>query len=378
MLQCDDVPGTTSAARIVAVARRAAVLACRALLWSSVVIGLAVSGGQSAQAESRPLLLLDPVKGDVLYSEGADYTWYPASLTKLMTAYLTFEAVKTGRLAWDQPIPLSAHARAQPATRIGLRPGIALNVEQAVRGLILRSANDFAMALAEAIGGSEDAFAILMNDTAKRLGMSRSRFKNPHGLPDPEQVTTARDMARLALALRQDFPDRLEIFSTPQVRIHRGVFHSQNDLLRSFEGANGMKTGFTCGAGYNIVASAQRGDRHVIVVVLGAMTRAERSARAAELMQRGFDHYASQQVLTPVKLAAMPLVPAEADSVHDMARKTQARQCGNRGPRRAVRTVKRKAKDARISAAIKPGGSAIRPLKASTPVASGLSAAAGQ
>ncbi len=288
-------------------------------------------------ATAGPALLFEPATGQVYVAEEPDQPWYPASVTKLMTAYLTFDAVKSGKLAWDSKVPLSDKARGQPATRIGLRAGIELNVEQAIRGLILRSANDFAMALAELVGGSEEGFADLQNATAKRLGMTRSHFKNPHGLPDPEQMTTARDLALLVTALLKDFPDRVEVFSTPEVRIHKGTFHSQNDLLRTFEGADGMKTGFTCGAGYNVVASATRNGHKLVAIVLGALTRTSRSQRAAELLQAGFDHLEgkpaadAKPALTPVALANLAMDPADLVPVHDMSRTTRTTKCGNRG-----------------------------------------------
>jgi D-alanyl-D-alanine carboxypeptidase len=289
-------------------------------------------------ATAGPTLLIDASTGEVLSADNPDAPWYPASLTKLMTAYLTFEAVKAGKIAWDGPLPLSENARRQPATRIGLKAGIKLNVEQGVRGLLLQSANDFAMALAELIGGSEEGFAAMMNDAARRLGMTRSNFANPHGLPDATQVSTARDMAILAMAIHRDFPDRAEVFSTPSFVIHRQTFHSQNDLLRTFAGAEGMKTGFTCGAGYNVVASATRDGRRLMVVVMGAVTRGARSKRAAELLQAGFDHVTGVKPFEakPVKLAAFAMVPAEAVPVYDMSRETQTRKCGNR-VRRPVR-----------------------------------------
>lgn len=287
-------------------------------------------------AAANPVLLFEPATGEVLLSEMPDETWFPASLTKMMTAYLTFEAVKTGRLAWDTDVPLSDKARAQPATRIGLRGGIKLNVEQAVRGLILRSANDFAMALAEVIAGSEEQFADLQNATAKRLGMTRTHFKNPHGLPDPEQTTTARDMAILAAAIHRDFPDRAEVFSTPEVQIHRQVFHSQNDLLRTLAGADGMKTGFTCGAGYNVVASATRNGRRLIAVVMGALTRVTRSQQATELLEKGFAHLDGSAPLHPVALKDLAMTPAEPTPVHDMSKLTATYKCGNRGGARAI------------------------------------------
>lgn len=320
-------------------------------------IGAIVSLASAAAA--NPVLLFEPETGQVLYSEEPDRAWHPASVTKLMTAYLTFEAVKTGKLAWDDDVPLSENARSQPATRIGLRGGIKLNVEQAVRGLILRSANDFATALAERIAGSEEAFAEAMNLTAKRLSMTRTVFRNPHGLPDPDQVTTARDLAILTTALLKDFPDRAEVFSTPTVKIHKGTFHSQNDLLRTLFGADGMKTGFTCASGYNVVASATRDGRRLVAVVLGAVNRQKRSERAAELLEAGFAHLAGRGLVTseaahtapravkaslsgadvqaglvninPVALAALAMAPAEPIAPQDIGRMVRSGKCRGYG-----------------------------------------------
>ncbi|MGD9806012.1 MAG: D-alanyl-D-alanine carboxypeptidase family protein [Hyphomicrobiaceae bacterium] len=287
----------------------------RAIAAASLLMASTMSA-----VEANPVLLFEPATGQVLYAEEPDRLWYPASVTKLMTAYLTFDAVKTGRLAWDDDVPLSDHARGQPATRIGLRAGIKLNVEQAIRGLVLRSANDFAVALAERVGGTEDAFVLAMNDTAKRLGMTRTVFRNPHGLPDPDQVTTARDLATLTTALLKDFPDRAEVFSTQTVRIHKGTFHSQNDLLRSLEGADGMKTGFTCASGYNVVASATRDGHRLIAIVLGEYNRNRRSERATELIEAGFAHLSGDPALrtavvvspaAPIKLRHAAAVSTE-------------------------------------------------------------------
>lgn len=304
-------------------------------LLAALSMGVTLSAvAPRPEAQAGPVLLLEPASGTVLAAEDPDQAWYPASLTKLMTAYVTFEAVRSGKIAWDGKVPLSENARAQPATRIGLRLGIDLTVEQAIRGLILRSANDFAMGLAELIGGSEEGFAKLQNATAVRLGMTRSHFKNPHGLPDPEQITSARDLAILASALLKDFPDRAEVFSTPIVRIHRQDFHSQNDLLRTLVGADGMKTGFTCGAGYNVVASATREGRRLVAIVLGAVTRQARSQRAAELLEQGFAHIEGKTALTTVALNDLAFKPELPGQVHDMARETRAGQCGN-GRRRS-------------------------------------------
>lgn len=340
--------------------------------WAcAVMAACALLVTSAAASRAGPALLVDATTGEVLSSENADATWFPASLTKLMTAYVAFEAVKSGKLAWNGPLALSDKARGQPATRIGLKAHIPLTIEGGVRGMIMRSANDFSMALAEAIGGSEEGFADIMNATAKRLGMTRTRFANPHGLPDPQQITTARDMAILTLALLRDFPDRAEVFATPQFVIHKGTFHSQNELMRTFPGADGMKTGFTCGAGYNIVASATRNGRRMIVVVLGGVTRAARAQTAAELLQAGFDHVDGvKRAEKPVRLAELPLSAPELIPVHDMSRETQTRKCGNRGPRVQVARPGTKIKGEKAKAQAAAKGSATQTAaKTTTPQA---------
>ena len=316
--------------------------AVAAATYAMAFLGPAVAG---------PALVIDDATGNVIYAEDPDQTWFPASLTKLMTIYVAFSEVKAGRIGMDTKVPLSEKARGQPATRIGLRLGIELSVEQAIRGLILRSANDFSMALAELIGESEEGFAVKMNAAAKKLGMTRSHFTNPHGLPDPAQVSTARDMAILGRALTREFPQWAEMFSTPSFIIHRGTFHSQNDLLRTLEGADGMKTGFTCGAGYNIVASAARDGRRIIAVVLGEATREERSTRTAALIEHGFAVAEWKQVLGAPRLERLAMEPAQVMPVHDMSKETRTRQCGNLGRLRREAIAK-----ARLGAAAKRAG----------------------
>lgn len=316
-----------------------------------MLAGMAVA----TAAGAGPTVLIDDSTGRVIYAETPDQSWYPASLTKLMTVYVTFEAIKSGKITLATVVPLSEKARGQPATRIGLKLGIELNVEQAVRGLLLRSANDFSMALAELIGESEEGFAVLMNAAAKRIGMTRSHFVNPHGLPEPAQYTTARDMALLARALHKDFPERAEMFSTTQFIIHRGTFHSQNDLLRTFAGADGMKTGFTCGAGYNVVASATRDGRRLIAVVMGEAMRDERSLRAAALLEHGFATAEWKQLLGAPMLAQLAMDPVAEQPVFDMSKVTKTRTCGN--PVRRVRVVTaaaRPAVEATTTSSVKP------------------------
>jgi D-alanyl-D-alanine carboxypeptidase len=332
-------------------------------LVACVAASLLLASGLSGVAAAGPALVVDDASGQVIYSEEPDQTWFPASLTKLMTIYVAFSEVKAGRLSMDTKVPLSDKARGQPATRIGLRLGIELSVEQAIRGLILRSANDFSMALAELIGQSEEGFAVKMNAAARKLGMTRSRFTNPHGLPDPEQVSTARDMALLGRAIYREFPQWTEMFSTPSFIIHRGTFHSQNDLLRTLEGADGMKTGFTCGAGYNIVASATREGRRIIAVVLGEATREERSVRTAALIEHGFAVAEWKQVLGAPRLERLAMAPAQLQPVHDMSKETRTRQCGNLRRLRRIAVGKARPGDVPAAAAVKAPAAAPVPDK---------------
>ena len=245
----------------------------------------------SERADAEPTLLFEPDSGTVLYAEEADRVWHPASITKIMTAYVTFEAIKAGKLTLDTKIKYSALAQKMPASKIGLSPGAEVTIDFALRALIIKSANDIAVAIAEAVGGSHDTFVARMNETAKRLGMTRTKFVNPNGLPSPEQVTTARDLARLARAVQADFPEHAAYWSMSKMRVGRRRLRSHNSLLRNFEGADGMKTGFICDSGFNVIASATRDGRRLIAVVLGERTGRVRALRAATLLEHGFSTY---------------------------------------------------------------------------------------
>ena len=298
---------------------RAAAAAVLAMLTAATVA--------AAAASAQPSLVYEPATDTVLHAVEIDKPWFPASLTKMMTAYVVFEAIKEGKLDWVADVPISEYARGQPATRLNLRLGIPVTVEQAVHGLILRSANDLAVALAEVVSGSEEAFVERMNATALRLGMSRSKFANPHGLPGGDQVTTARDMAILAAAIARDFPDRMAVFTAPLIRIHKGAFANQNDLLVTLPGADGMKTGFTCGAGYNVVASAARDGRRLIAVVLGEPNRVQRSQKASSLLEAGFaPPVAGSPAPSQVKLAGLAVEGTAAEAA-DASRKMRLRKC---------------------------------------------------
>jgi D-alanyl-D-alanine carboxypeptidase len=286
----------------------AAVLAC----------GLAVLTFRSVEA--GPALVIDSQSGLVIYSEDADQPWHPASLTKLMTAYVTFQAIRDGKLSLEDNISCSQHALEQPPSKIGLPVGAQMSVDLALKALIIKSANDVAIMLAERVGGNEPAFVDMMNQTAARLGMSQTRFFNANGLPHPEQVTTARDMALLAQALIKEFPQHAYLYSLPSFKIGNRFMRSHNSLLRTFDGADGMKTGFICASGYNVVASARRGDRQIVAVVLGERSNSSRTIRAASLIQHGFDTFSWKALFsTPLDQMAVdtsgPRAPGNLQTV---------------------------------------------------------------
>ncbi len=262
-------------------------------------------------ANAGPVMLLDVETGHVLYAEDADKRWHPASLTKIMTAYLAFRALADGRLKMDQKIPVSEAAHKEPPSKIGLPVGAEMPMDLALRSLIIKSANDVAVMIAEAIDGSVEAFAARMNKTAARLGMSRSRFVNPHGLPDERQVTTARDLALLAAAVVKEFPQHAHYWATPTMVIGRRRLRSHNSLLRTFAGTTGLKTGFICDSGFNIVATAQRDGRHLAAVVLGEVSPLDRGARASNLLQHGFKRYEWKRFFGAKALSDMAVNPID-------------------------------------------------------------------
>lgn len=233
-------------------------------------------------------LVVDAGTGEVVHQERAMQRWYPASLTKMMTVYLTLAAIERGELQPNEMLTASARVAAQPDSRLGLVKGDRITVEQAIHAVITQSANDAAVTLAERISGSEEAFAAKMTAQASTLGMSRTTFKNATGLPDDVQITTAHDMALLALALLRDFPQHYHYFGTRSFS-YKGINYSSiNTILGSYPGADGLKTGFTCGSGFNLVASAQRDNRRLVGIVLGAASGAERTAWMTRLLNEGF------------------------------------------------------------------------------------------
>lgn len=260
--------------------------------WGAVALATVLLWlGQATAKEARPepaYLVIDAASGAVLAERNALQPSYPASVTKAMTAYIIFKAMAEGRLAPGQSVPISARAASQPPTKLGLKAGGKATVKLLLEALIVRSANDAAVALAEAVSGSEAAFATAMTHQARALGMHQTVFSNASGLPDPAQVTTARDLAILGRALANDFPDRFELFSKRHVAFGEGSQPTLNGWLASYRGAEGIKTGFTCGSGYNLLAAATRDGRRLIGVVLGAATGGERNALMRKVMDAGF------------------------------------------------------------------------------------------
>jgi D-alanyl-D-alanine carboxypeptidase len=235
--------------------------------------------------------VFEPVNGTVFYSEDPDSQWFPASLTKLMTAYVTFKALKAGEIKPDTKITCSQKATAQAPSKLWLPVGGQITVDTGLRVLIVQSANDVAVMLAEAVAGNTDAFVARMNEAAAQLGMTRTHYENVNGLPQEGQVTTARDLAKLTRAIIVEFPEYADIFALASIQVGKKLIRTHNRLLVSFEGADGMKTGFICDSGFNIVASATRDGRRLVAVVLGEPSVATRTDRAANLLENGFKRY---------------------------------------------------------------------------------------
>ncbi|WEX10087.1 D-alanyl-D-alanine carboxypeptidase family protein [Chelativorans sp. AA-79] len=239
-------------------------------------------------AHAGPFVLLDVGSGRVLAHEDAFQRWYPASLTKLMTAYVVFRALESGAVQLNSPVRITQNAAKEPPSKIGYPQGSVLTLDNALKIFLVMSANDVTTAVAESVGGSEEAFVARMNGEARRLGMTDTRFINAHGLPGPSQYTTARDLAILVRALRTEFPRYAGYFSIEGVRNGESVKENTNFLIGRFDGADGMKTGYICSSGFNLVATATRGRRTLAAIVLGAHSQVERAELAAELLARGF------------------------------------------------------------------------------------------
>lgn len=250
---------------------------------------LAISQGLSA-AEANPYMSVDVATGQVLAHNEAFKRWYPASLTKMMTAYVVFRALRSGQKTLESPVRMSVAATKEPPSKMGYKAGSVLTLDNALKIMLVKSANDVSVAVGESIGGSKAGFVAMMNAEARRIGMFGSHFANPHGLPDPNNYSTARDMALLAAQLRREFPEYAHYFNTEAIDPGDGkkVQANYNILLGRFNGADGMKTGFVCASGFNLAGSATRNGRTIVAIVLGASKQEDRAVQAAELLQNGF------------------------------------------------------------------------------------------
>jgi D-alanyl-D-alanine carboxypeptidase len=256
------------------------------LNWIVLAAALAIVAPRVANAEA--LLLIEADSGKVLQADNATMPWYPASLSKLMTAYVTLKAVKDGRITLDTLFTVSPVAASQSPSKMGFRPGTQVTVDNALKMMLVKSANDMAVVLAEGVGGSIDGFSAMMNQTAQQLGMTQTSYVNPNGLPADGQITSARDLAILARSIIRDLPEYEYFVHIPSIRYGRRVTQNFNKLIGRYPGADGFKTGFICASGYNLIGSATRGGRRLIAVVLGASSGTMRAVRAAQLLDRGF------------------------------------------------------------------------------------------
>ncbi len=258
------------------------------ILIACAVVAFVAAVPRFAAAAQYAAIVMDMRDGTVLYESDADRKQDPASLTKMMTLYLTFEAVRHGQISLDQTVRVSRHAASQPPSKLYLKAGQKVSIRSLIRASAIKSANDAAVALAEAVGGSESAFAKLMTAKARQLGMPNTSFRNATGLTASGHYSTARDMARLGRQLFFDFPEYYNIFSRKSDRAAGKRIWTTNRLLSSYSGADGIKTGYTRAAGYNLVASAHRGDKRIIAALLGGRSSRWRNARMAELLDKGF------------------------------------------------------------------------------------------
>jgi D-alanyl-D-alanine carboxypeptidase len=265
----------------------------------AIAVWIVAAGGAAAQ-DRYSAIVMDARTNETLLEDQADAVRYPASLTKMMTLYMVFEALERGDLTMNTRLTASRNAARQPPSKLGLRCSRrrgcdSITVEQAINALVVQSANDVATMVAERLGGSEARFAASMTSRARELGMRDTRFANASGLPDDRHRTTARDMATLSRALWNDFPEYYSVFQTPNFSWRRGGGRNHNRLLGQVQGVDGIKTGYTRASGFNLASMAERNGRRVIVVVLGGETAAARDAQVAYLIEGAYQEYARRE-----------------------------------------------------------------------------------
>jgi D-alanyl-D-alanine carboxypeptidase len=258
--------------------------ACRSICFGLIaLIALAAT-----PAAAGPYILVDATTGRVLAQHDAGHPWYPASISKLMTVFVAFRAMREGRVTPNTLLTVSERAYQQAPTKMGFPIGTQVTLDNALKMLMVKSANDMAVVIAEGVGGTYENFIAEMNRTAAELGMTGTHYDNPNGLPDDGQITTARDMAILALAIYREFPEQEMLFRIPAIRLGKRLIRNHNKLIDHYPGADGMKTGFICAGGFNIVATATRGNKKLIAVVMGGRSNASRNEDVAKLFEKGF------------------------------------------------------------------------------------------
>jgi len=275
------------------------------LIWAAAALA---ATALAPRAGAEALLVIEAETGKVLHSENAGNPWYPASVTKLMTAYSVLRAIKEGRLTPEKAVKVSAAAAAQQPVKMGFPVGTLVTVDNALKMMMVRSSNDMAVVLAEAVSGSIENFADEMNRNARRLGMIQSTFVNPNGLPADDQITSARDLGILSRALIREFPEHDQYWHIPAIKMGKTVMRNYNSLIGRYPGADGMKTGFICASGFNLVASATRDNKRLIAVVLGASSSQARALKAAQLLERGFNSNTGLGWLVP-SLGTVETIP---------------------------------------------------------------------
>jgi D-alanyl-D-alanine carboxypeptidase len=314
--------------------------AARPLIALSLSVALAaIPLSQALAKKKRPApaptisaaIVIDMNTSGVLHAQGADTLRYPASLTKMMTLYVLFGYMRAGKITPGTELSVTAHAASQAPTKLGLKPGATIRASDAIKALITKSANDAAAVIAENIAGSEETFARLMTDTARRIGMKSTTFKNASGLPDDEQISTARDMAVLSVRLIQDYPEYYEAFATRQFSFKGKRYRNHNRLLSNYAGTDGIKTGYTRASGFNLAASVRRNDKHLVAVVLGGKTGSGRDAAMRALLDRQFPNASAKKApaakslvasllgASPAPAAPQPLPPLKKPVVAPVA-----------------------------------------------------------
>lgn len=260
----------------------------------------------AAHAKEPPYIVINADSGEIISQHRPNDRWHPASLTKLMTAYVTFRAIANGEIEDGSPVVISAAATKQPPSRMGYKKGVSLRIDTALKIIIIKSANDVSLALAEAVAGNLNAFVVRMNDEAKRLGLENTNFVNSNGLHHVRQVSSARDLALLSATILSEFPEYAYMFEAVGIKTPVRTHYSYNLLLERFSGTTGLKTGFVCASGYNLAVSAERDGQKLIAVVLGRNSQTDRAVTAAKLLSESFGKSGSGSVFLPVLQGAPP------------------------------------------------------------------------